>query len=777
MTRTTLTAFFLLIFVTNVFGKAEQPGTLSGFVYDAANGEALIGANIRLAGTQLGGSANLSGYYVIPKIPAGNYVVICNYIGYQQLRKTIQISPDKSRKLNFHLQEEALQSQAVTITADSARVSEKLFDKDISKIELTGRQINRIPQVAEADLLRSLQTLPGVVAVSDFSTALYIRGGTPDQNLYLIDGTDVYNPEHAFGLFSTFNTDAIKHVELSKGGFPANYGGRLSSILDVTNLDGNRERFEGTASVSLLSAKTTLQLPLGHFGSLSGSIRRTYFDETAAKFIDDIPDYYFYDGNLKAFLDINDRNKVTVSTYGGRDFLDLRFRPDFEDKVGFRYDWGNTTGSVRWTHIFMPQLFANFWLTGSRFSSNFKFIGTSFKVEERNYVSDMTLKGQLEYSPSQQWQSKFGFEQKTLRVTWRQEFPNGLVDVDTKAQHYVGYLTTLWRPSIFLEIEGGLRYNYFDSAKNFSNLSPRLSVKYRLSDTMNLKASSGMYTQYLHRLPRSFISAIWAMSDNYQRESSSYHYILGYQQEIADTYQLEIEGYYKSYADLSSFNQTFLTEVGADDFSADGNPIYHETRGLFNHGDGSSKGLEILLRKDTGPLTGWLGYTLSQTQYEFVKINQGDEFSPTHDRLSTINWVGNMDIRNFKRVIKNKPQHTDKNTWTLGFSFVYSSGQPLTVPGSAYLISANPDQPVDYTELYPGRINNFRLPPYARLDLSLTWKRQFAHWSMAPYLQIFNAGNRKNIWFIQYDYQNGQSDVSTQSMFPFLPTIGVNFEF
>jgi hypothetical protein len=226
-------------------------------------------------------------------------------MGYQKFRKQLTITSGVDIKQNIVLSEDLLETEVIVVTADSQRTIEKLYDKPISTILLSPRQIQSVPQVAEADLLRTLQTLPGVVPIYDFSSALYIRGGTPDQNLYMLDGTDVYNPEHMFGLFSTFNSDAIKHVELSKGGFGAEHGGRLSSVLDITNLDGNRQEFEGTANVSLLSVKTTLQTPLGSFGSLSGSLRRTYFDKTIAPFMEEVPDYYFYDGSIKAFFDLD----------------------------------------------------------------------------------------------------------------------------------------------------------------------------------------------------------------------------------------------------------------------------------------------------------------------------------------------------------------------------------------------------------------------------------------------------------------------------------------
>ncbi|KAB2844614.1 MAG: TonB-dependent receptor plug domain-containing protein, partial [Melioribacteraceae bacterium] len=305
---------FLLLILFQKYGFAQNTdknGTsLSGFVYDLSNGESLVGANIYINELKYGATTNTSGYFIIPDLPTGMYTFIFSYIGFQTEKREIKIEKNKDNHVEVKLKPEAIETDEVIVSDDYERVSEKLFSKPVSKIELNPAQINNIPRFVEADLLRALQTLPGITSLSDFSSALYIRGGTPDQNLYLIDGTDVYNPEHAFGIFSTFNTNAIKKVEVSKGGFGAEYGGRLSSVLDVTNLDGNRNEFEGVANISLLSASTTLQTPIGSIGSLSGSLRRTYIDQTYAKWIDEVPDYYFYDGNLKAYFDIDRNNKL-----------------------------------------------------------------------------------------------------------------------------------------------------------------------------------------------------------------------------------------------------------------------------------------------------------------------------------------------------------------------------------------------------------------------------------------------------------------------------------
>lgn len=752
--------------------------SVSGFVFDASNGESLIGANVFLKDTRIGAVSNSRGYYVIPRIEPGVYTLVCQYIGYETFSRTVSLTIGESKVVRIDLKPESIMGEEVVIVADSLPPMIKLFQAPISKIELSGAQINRVPQVVEADLLRSLQTLPGVVPVSDFSSALYIRGGTPDQNLYLIDGSDVYNPEHAFGLFSTFNTDAIKQVDLSKGGFGAEFGGRLSSVLNVTNLDGNRNEFQGTAGISILSAKTTIQTPIGKFGSLSGSIRRTYFDQTIGRAIDEIPDYYFYDGNVKAFFEIDQRNNLTISGYGGQDVLNFIFNEDSEDKAGFDYTWGNKTGSIRWTHVFSPKLFSNFWITGSVFRSDFAF-DESVNFSEENFISDITFKGSLEYHYSREWITRFGFEQKNLHGIYREHFDGGRVDVDARRTHYVGYVQQNWRPTANWDIEGGMRFDHFRSERRFSNVDPRATVKYRLNETTNLKAAAGVYHQYLHQIPRAFFAGIWTTSDKYQKGSKAYHFIAGIEKELRDNLHLQVESYYKIYRDIYSLNHFLITEVQPGYYD-NGEPVYDNTRGLFNRGDGHSVGLELLLKKSAGSVTGWIGYSLANTRHDVEGINDERSYEPRHDRTHTINAIADIDIRNALRALRGKPAAFMSSRWKMGLNFVYATGQPITAPGSTYLIRTTPDDD-DGFAVYPGAINAIRLPAYARLDLSLTYEKQFKHWSIAPYLQVFNIGNRKNVWFVQYDYEDRNNTVDQKVdavyMFPILPSLGVNFTF
>lgn len=759
--------------------------TVTGFVYDQKTGEALIGANLLLKEIKRGGTTNISGYLAIPEVVPGTYTAVCSYIGYQTQSSTIVVQRKDNKPVTFRLNPKSVETEEVVVSADSARVIDKLYEKPVSKIELNAVQINQIPRFVEADLLRALQTLPGITALSDFSSALYVRGGTPDQNLYLIDGADVYNPEHAFGIFSTFNTNAIKKVEISKGGFGAEYGGRLSSVLDVTNIDGNRNTFTGVANVSLLSASTTLQTPLGSFGSLSGSIRRTYIDKTYAKWNKDIPDYYFYDGNVKAFFDLGDMDKLTLSYFGGRDNLDFKFNKQQSDK-GFTYYWGNETASLNWRHVFGSQLFLNFWSTYSSFDSFFDFEFAN--IREKNRIYDFAVKSALEYYAAKDVSVKFGFEQKFLGGMLQQNFQDGKVDVTKTRLHTMIYGSANLQPLDKLIIEGGLRVNFFSSDQLYTDFEPRFSAKYHLGDTYTLKFAAGKYYQYLDRIPRLFFTSIWTTADENVKPSSSTHYILSFQKEVDQIYSLEIEAYYKTYKDIAQFNQLSFIDVAPSSYEGT-TPVYGSTKGLFNRGDGKSYGLELLFKRDVGPVTGWLSYSLSRTEYTFADINQGKMYLPRQDRSSVINTVINLDWNSFWDQVCDR-EHTKRTTkWLLGFSFVYSTGQPITVPASAYYVNTLPDwndvhngaTSLPGYNLYPSEIDKYRLPAYVRLDFSLTYEMDFGSWSLSPYLQVFNLGNRKNVWFIDYnqDVYKGvlYQSVDKTAMLPMLPSIGVTARF
>ncbi|PKL83791.1 MAG: hypothetical protein CVV24_03055 [Ignavibacteriae bacterium HGW-Ignavibacteriae-3] len=759
----------------------NNEATISGFVYDSTTRESLIGANVSIKSINRGANSNISGYFVLPRLEPGNYEINVSYIGYKAKTENISLRAGANKRLDIYLEPRDLVGREMIVTADSSRTIDVLFSKPVSKIEITSLQISQVPQVIEADLLRTLQTIPGIVPISDFSSAIYVRGGTPDQNLFMVDGTDVYNPEHAFGLFSTFNTDAIKKVEVFKGGFGSEYGGRLSAVINITNNDGDRNQFKGKASLSMLALNTTLQTPLGSFGSLSGSIRRTYIDQTLAKWIKDVPDYYFIDGNIKAFFDLGESNKLSASYFGSKDNLDFILDKERSESFGFDYIWGNQTGSLNWKTIITPKIFGNLWLTYSHFYSDFSFDQVQFL--EQNKINDITFKGSVEYFYSDLLNFKFGFEHKNVTGGLKQNFGGGKVDVWRHRLLYSLYFSANWTPSPLWDIDAGIRGDYFVSDKDFTNLDPRLTVKYRLTERSNLKFSTGIYHQYANRIPRLFFVSIWTTADEYVQGSWADHFVLGYQLALAEKLELEIEGYYKNYKNIYTYNPTFLVDLSPEDYDENNLPIYRNSRGLFNRGDGKSLGIEVLLRKDYGAFTGWMGYSFSRTEYSLDRVNQGNGFPPRHDRTHAVNIVANFDLNNFFREMNNDQFVKSDKKWSLGLNFTYFSGQPITLPGSVYIANNSPDWEINKNSLaiYPSAINEFRLPYYSRLDFSLTYEIQYDGWSLSPYMQIFNVLNRKNVWFIQYknkiEKNTIKQEVNNINMFPILPSIGVHVRF
>ena len=771
-----------MLFLTIQFVKAQSnESTITGFIYDESTSETLIGANILIKDLNRGASSNISGYFVIPQLNPGAYELIISYVGYKTTSRKIILDKNENKRIDVRLKPDVILGKEIVVTADSTRLIDNLFSKPVSKLELTQAQISKIPRVIEADLLRTLQSLPGIVPISDFSSAIYVRGGTPDQNLFMVDGIDVYNPEHAFGLFSTFNTDAIKKVEVFKGGFGAEYGGRLSSVINIVNNDGNRNNFEGKASLSLLSISSTLQSPIGSFGSLSGSVRRTYIDQTLAKWIDDVPDYYFIDGNLKATFDLSESYKLSISYFGSKDNLNFLLDKKRPETLGFNYTWGNETGSLNLKTILTPKIFGNFWFTASYFRSLFDF--NTVNLVEDNVIRDYTVKGAVEYFYSDNLNFKFGFEHKNVGGGLYQKLPGGKVDVYKYRKLYSLYFTTEWKPSFAWDVEFGIREDHFISDVEFNNIDPRLIVKYKLDETSSLKFSTGIFHQYANRIPRLFFVSIWTTADQYLQGSTSNHFILGYQKALGNKFELEVEAYYKDYKNIYSYNQTFLADVIPEEYSEDNTPIYKNQKGLFNRGDGNSYGIEFLLRKETGAITGWASYAYSKTLFNIDGINQERSYEPRHDRTHAVNIVANIDLNNiFRDFIGEEFVISDKQ-WSLGLNLTYFSGQPITLPSSVYVVDQFPDWTGNKNSLaiYPSTINAYRLPYYARFDVSLTYDIQYDGWTLSPYLQIFNLLNRKNVWFIQYKNEIKDNAVKQEiqnvNMFPILPSIGVSIKF
>jgi len=538
--------------------------TVSGFITRKDSEEPMQYVNVRITETKAGTQTNKKGYYVINIDSPGKYTLVATMVSYGKISLPVIIKETSDEVIqNIQMEKAAIELSKVTVTASKSGLNEiNTPDIKVSTLTQTTEDILNTVAVAEADVFRSILTLPGVTPVSDFSSGLYVRGGSPDQNLILIDDIDVYNPSHFGGIFSTFNTDAVESVELMKGGYPAKYGGRLSSVLDVTNRQGNRNYHQGVARLSLISANATLEGPwkIGNeSGSYMGSFRRTYLDLLKKAF--DLPDYYFYDGHWKLNWDISNTDKVSASMYFGKDNLDM----DVGDKL--HLDWGNRTFSSQWVHLFTPRLFSHFVLAGSQFESNLDQTSQNGKVFARmNSIDDITLKGIYSWVINNNHQVDFGMElkwneTKLMMETIYQIDPTTLPDVDLTSLTSAVYIQDIWDIDEFWTLQPGLRLSVYNTltnnlksspGANYTNLEPRLSLRRKLDIAENVFVSYGRYYQYLTLMNVGMGSPMdmWFPLDGSLEPAASDHYSIGYKNELTSNFAFDFEVYYKNYKNL-----------------------------------------------------------------------------------------------------------------------------------------------------------------------------------------------------------------------------------
>jgi outer membrane cobalamin receptor len=736
-----LTIFTIVTFVSLAGGAPS--GTLSGFIHDKSNGESLAFANIILKGATLGASSNTSGYYAVTNIPPGTYTVIISLLGYKT--HTAEIAIDGDRVANFELTGEAIQVGEMTISAERI---EQRSTTQTGLIVMKPRDVESIPAVGEVDIFRALQMMPGIKSSSDISSGLYIRGGGPDENLILLDGTIVYNPSHLFGFFSTFNNDAIKDIELLKGGFPAEYGGRLSSVLNVTNKDGNRMNFQGKASISLISARLTAEGPLS-FGSWFLSARRTYFDQFMKvagldKGDEPLPLYYFYDANGKVNVDINQNNKLSFVGYLGQDDLSYNLK---EDQIDMNMFWGNRTGALKYTSIFSPQLFANFVATGSYYKSQMTADFSATDMTMINSISDYSLKGDLDYYLNIDNFLKVGFWWSQYRIGVVRKFAdNVFYDVVTRPALIAFYAEDEWNATTRLKFQVGVRCEYQDMNKKV-HIAPRFSTRFAITDDIALKFGTGVYYQYLNLVSQEGLSFfdLWLPIGNDMAPGRASDIILGLETHPSEGYDLSLETYYKTYNDIVEFKteETRTTDI----------------KELFNIGTGRAYGAELFLQKKIGALTGFVGYSLAWTYRNFPEINGGKDYQPKYDRRHDLSLSLNYQF--------------DEN-WKFSLAYTYATGQTYTRPVGRYVINT----PVhSFEQILPGDRYNGRLEPYHRLDVSVNKKFLFFGLKGNYYLQIFNVYSHKNVWFKMFDTDKNPVEITDVRLLPIIPTIGFDFEF
>lgn len=779
MRRDYMQAFKTLVVlcVLLIWGQLLCSATISGFITRAGSNEPLQYVNVRIAELRIGAQSNRQGYFVITINTPGTYTLEATLVSYgkQSHRFTVNALGENLNH-NFVMDKSGFELGTIRVQGANAEDNQG-FSIPVGTIRRSTEEIQNVVSVAEADVFRALLALPGVAPISDFSAGLYVRGGSPDQNLILLDDIDVYNPNHFGGIFSTFNTDAIDSAELIKGGYPATYGGRLSSVLDVTNRQGNRVSAHGVARLSLISSSLTLEGPWDvaqQSGSYMASVRRTYV-ELLQQLVDDIPDYYFYDGNIKANWDINASNKFTLSTYFGKDKLEF----DFGDKI--KADWGNNTFSSQWQHLFSPTLYSRFIFAGSKFASSLEQISPEGELifQRENGIDDLSTKRILSWMPSNEHQIDAGFDLKynTTNLAFKTSYdydPSTLPDVEISSLMSSAYISDSWNPDAIWTIQPGLRLTWYRSLEqnlpslpdaSYINLDPRISIRRKLDLSESIYASYGLYHQYLTLMSMGSSSPfdLWFPLDGSLKPGRSNHFILGYTREFPSGIGIDLEAYYKTYANILEYNSDTDTNWNNE------TGVLADT---FHVGKGYTWGADILLRNDFSGLQGFVGYTLSRTRRKMEGLNTDPEtgesqyFYPQYDRTHSVN------ITQTYNLTENLGFTVLGGDFKVGLNFNYFTGQPTAVPEHMYF-DGNEFQLI-YS--YQDRV---RLPDYLRLDLSTKLEFIKTWGSIEPYLEVINITGRDNVggrsYYISLDDSGSPELISRDSaQFPFLPFLGVN---
>lgn len=735
----------ILCCISILFG--QEKATLSGFVRDKANKESLPYATVAIKELKIGTVTNIEGYYAIPNIPSGEYTVTVTLLGYVTNSFTIDSRENKRIVRDIVLSDQAVQVSEVIISAEK---EEEKRSTQTGRISMQAKDIAQLPTIGEADVFRALQMMPGVKATSEISSGLNIRGGSTDQNLILLDGTVVYNPSHLFGFFSTFNNDAIKDIDLMKGGFPAEYGGRLSSVLNVTNIDGDRVSTHGKASISLLSTRVTGEGPIGN-GSWFLSARRTYFDQLVSfagldTGKDALPLYFFYDANAKLNQDFGENDKLSYVGYFGDDDLTYKIG---NGELELNMLWGNRTSALKWTHVFDQTLFSNFTASYSRYKAK---IGANFggvDISQENSVTDYSLRQDVDFFASNDHLVKVGVWWSQYDIQYIQRGDGEPYLFKERPSQISFYGQDEWTIDERWSTQYGLRVEYQDLTKHIT-LGPRLNMRYNIDEYSHLKFASGMYYQFLNAVPAGSDNGfspfdIWVPLNEKMNPSRSIDFVLGFDNQYFEDVKFSVESYYKIYKEILLFKREITQTTDVSE--------------LFYVGRGRAYGLEFFLQKNAGQLTGMVGYTLAWTHRTFDALNEGKEFMPKFDRRHDLTIAANYQFNEL---------------WKISSVFTASTGQSYTPAAGMYqeVTTGNVN-----TVVVPGPLYSKRLLPYHRWDLSLHKRITLFDIDGSWYFQIFNVYNYRNIWFKNFDYTKNPVDVTNVKLLPLIPSFGVEFKF
>lgn len=759
---------FPLLLVLTLFqagAVSAQPRCLiRGFVEDSTSAELLPMANVLLKGTERGASTNTDGYFVIDDLNPGDYQLQISYMGYRTRVVSIEVTEQLAKPLRIYLLPDALALQELVVLMPSEEE-----DKDerqtprVSTVPLTSQTLRAMPSLgAEMDVLRTLQAIPGVKASSDISSALYVRGGSPDQTLILMDHNVVYNPNHMFGLFSTFNADAVKRIELIKGGFPAQYGGRSGSVLEVITNEGNRNHHEGLFSLGIISARGALEGPLPNKrGSYAVSARRTYMEpilNALRNSMDtDLPNYFFYDANGKVNLDLTPKTTLSLAGYLGQDHMEFEFG-DSDERFNLGMKWGNRTFTSRLRHALGRNLFFSAGASVSDYKSTWFFVDDGVDIENaEDHLVDYSVKADLEFLGQQNhhWQTGLGISRYDFRFL-EQVAGFTYVDVDTFTYNYSLYVQDTWRVHPLVEVQLGLR-GYYHQAGDQVRFDPRLSVLFHLDANKRLKLAGGRYTQWINVLTFGEGSSnfdLWIPVDGSMTPSYSDQIVLGFEWDPREDLQTTTEAYYTDMKNIVAFDPLTTEGVEASD------PFYF--------GRGYAYGFEWMVQKTAGPITGWLGYSLSWTRRQFPNslYNSGQWFYPRWDRRHDFIAVGNWQVN---------------DRWDLSATWRFNTGQGYTQALGVYTLEAGGLPSSSWSTqgriTLPGELNNYRFPADHRLDLSAAYKHHFFGLPAKLNLSIYNVYSRRSYWQRRFDTMENPVKVTDLKLLPILPMISYEVRF
>ena len=815
---------------------------LNGYIIDQKNSETLIGANIYNETSKTGTTSNAYGYFSI-NIPEGQNTLQCSYIGY--INETLKINITSDSTHTFKLSPQAKNLKEVTLTSKEPSI--KSIQNSVINIPV--KQVKQMPALfGEGDVLKAIQLLPGVQSGNEGTSGFYVRGGGPDQNLILLDGVTVYNSSHLLGFFSIFNEDAIKNINLTKGGFPARFGGRLSSVLEINMKDGNMKEWEVEGGIGLISGKMTVQGPIKKDKtSLIVSARRTWIDLLKKPITNLLEDYmkvnsdgsyYFYDINAKINHKFSNKDRLYVSLYSGKDrfFGGIKeedsnelthyhwsdegdtYTSSFEGNTRFGLSWSNFTTAIRWNHIFTNKIFANTTLLYSnyKFDNTINlhniwtetFINTSELIEGtiynnefntvtndyydylyRNGLEDIGIKIDLDYALNSKHYLKMGASYLKHHffpgyIDWYADMPTEDFQKDTtmifsesiKPNNINFYIEDSYTINKRISTNIGLHYNIYEvNSKIYHSLQPRTSIRYLIDENSSVKCSYATMQQNIHLLTNSSFGLpndMWVPATELVKPQKSKQIAFGYYMSFDKgsignwldfknhNFEASIELYYKKMKNLITFTEG--THILGTNFSS------WEER-VDTSGQGVSKGIELLIKKKTGRLNGWIGYTLSKSTRQFQYINLGKEYPYKFDRTHDLSIVASYVI---------------KKGVNINATFVYGSGNAITLPIAKYLVPDGPNRFRQYFEY--GEKNQFRMEPYHRLDIGVSFTKEKKWGERTWTLSIYNIYSRQNPFFI-YLQEDGEEQENTYnykthtpvqvSLFPIIPSIRYSFKF